>query len=203
MFDRTRVTEITDLKTSLFDFNPSYVVSLVAADNDNDGDADLAFATNDSDVFYIETNSTDAANPTFMKRSVHTVTSTHVFFTDIDGDQKLDLVSLQNGDTFQWDSLDNSVVLSSVSVGLLTDVDMDGFNDIVPDFAPMTQLSWYRHDGNNANPSFAVQTIDTRTSGNEITAIEAADLDNTGDNDIDIVVGDAQGHITVYRNDKY
>jgi len=180
--------------------NPIHeVTDIAAADNDNDGDIDLVVSTSDTGVYYIQNdqNGTD-----FVKSSLHTVSSTQVAFADIDGDQKLDLVSVQGIDaTFQTDALPGSAVLTQLEPCSVIDIDGDGYTDIVPDFSPTTGVTWYRHNGDNSAPQFAPQTIDTVPAESEVRVIKAGDLDNNGDTDIDIVTGNSQGEITIYRND--
>ena len=176
--------------------NSQSATSLAAADNDNDGDTDLVFTTSDSDVFYLE-NDQNGTNMT--ESSIHTVTSTKVYFTDIDRDNRLDIVSVQgDSGTFQWDRLSNSSILSSVDLCSMIDIDNDSNTDLMPNFTSTTNIAWYQHNGDNVNPAFTTKSIDTVPSESAVQAVKAADLDIDGD--VDIITGDIEGNVIIYRN---
>jgi len=178
----------------LIDASITDVTSIAVEDNDNDGDNDLLVSTSTSGVYYYNNN-----RGTFTRNSLHNTSSSYVYFTDVNHDQKYDAIAIDStSETVQWDELSNSVFIDPFVNETSIDLDLDGYSDIVPTFSGSQTVVWYHNNADSSNTAFNMQNIDYMNN-NEIRVEKVADIDNDGDQEI--IVGTKSGEIFIYRND--
>jgi hypothetical protein len=179
---------------------PSYTMSAVWADFENDGDLDLYLTQNKNfaapavDRFYL--NNGDG---TFVRGGQDWITLSYSItasWADYDNDGLLDIFVAGNASFFGHHQPDGSVVRdyftdfrgTQIFAGSWSDYNDDGLLDL---FVPDKDII-YRNDGDG------VFTPDPRRMGS-MTSFSLGDYDNDGDPDLAIVHFEGQ-HIKIYRN---
>lgn len=167
------------------------VVSLVAADVDDDGDLDLLAAwSNDKAISWFENDG--AADPEFVERSITTAPNdaSSMYVADVDGDGDLDLLTVSyNDDTIAWYENDGAAapvftqrVITTGADGAISafakDVDGDGDLDVLLARSKESDVTWYENDG-AVKPTFVKRMIPAAVDGTH--SVFGSDLDGDGD----------------------
>jgi hypothetical protein len=168
--------------------------SVFAADLDNDGDLDLVsgFYTNDTIVWFENTNG-DASAWTAADIATSADGAHSIFVADLDNDGDLDIVSASNnddtiawykntnGDASAWIATDINTSADGARDVFVADLDNDGDLDIVSASANDDTIAWYENTNGDAS---AWTARDIATSADGARSVFVADLDNDGDLDI-------------------
>ena len=202
------------LQTS--DFLPSVDLGSASsptfADIDNDGDLDLLVGSEDGKLALYERKGTSefrfVTNSFVALPGLFNLSPT---FGDITGEGVLDLiVGDANGkvrlyrNSGGW-SEDTTFPLKSVSFGqnaspVLVDIDNDGKKDLFVGTGG-GRISYYHNDGTTSAPNFVLQT-------NFFLSVDVGDdakpvfTDLDGDNDFDLIIGDRDGRLSYWRNER-
>lgn len=193
-------------------YSGSPVDSVFAADLDNDGFTDLVLASSTGDLVWL--NNTSGSGTAFASNVIATATgSVQVFCTDIDGDGYMDVVTAdksKNATTLYYNNLvvathtlpsgnNNSASAESGWVGLyvdqdqyapesvfVTDIDGNGYQDIVVAITGADTIKWY---DTSDNYTWVAHVVGNATSPSYV---YARDID--GDSAKDIVFASATGN---------
>jgi len=170
------------------------VYSVVAADVDGDGDADVLTAScEDNRVAWYENDG--ASPPGFTSRSITTnaLCAVAVAAADLDGDGDTDALSSSlNDDKIAWYENDGaspptwtertvSLAVDQPYWVFAADVDGDGDTDALSASWADNKVAWYENDGASP-PGWTARTITTSAIGAWV--VFAADVDGDGDTDV-------------------
>jgi hypothetical protein len=201
------------------DPNEVNAVGLAAGDLDGDGDIDLVSASNiDDTIAWYRNNGT--ATPSFTKFTVTTQANgaRAVVVVDLNRDGQLDLASLslfddsirvhQNTGSTTPSLLFNSVVAVAFPLGSLpadlyaSDMDRDGWDDLVSITAVTNRVAWHRNDGTPFSGAWDVGTTifdGANTINPNGSGVFAGDIDGEGDLDV-VATSFGEDRIDWFRN---
>lgn len=165
-----------------------------AADLDNDGDIDVLSASQaDKKIAWYENIDGQGSFGSTQVVAINNHDAMSVITADLDNDGDLDILSSQNfvGEAFYNENLNGlgnfseskliTTFVNNVTCIVVSDIDGDGFKDVVSSSVKDDKIAWYRNE--DGLGSFGVQRIISRTVDRP-KAIYAADIDGDGDMDI-------------------
>jgi hypothetical protein len=201
------------------DPNEVNAVGLAAGDLDGDGDIDLVSASNiDDTVAWYRNNGT--VTPSFTKFAVTTDANgaRAVVVVDLNRDGQLDLASVslfddsirvhQNTGSTTPSLLFNSVVAVAFPAGSLpadlyaSDIDRDGWDDLVSITAVTNRVAWHRNDGTPFSGAWGLGTTvfdGANTINPNGSGVFAGDIDGEGDLDM-VATSFGEDRIDWFRN---
>ena len=168
--------------------------SAFATDVDGDGDTDVLSASwNDDKIAWYESNG--GSPPTFTARVISTAAdgAVSVFAADMDGDGDTDVLSASSRDNkIAWYESDGasppsftereiSTAANRASSVFASDLDGDGYTDVLSASRWDDKIAWYESDGGSP-PAFTERVIST--AANRPTSVFATDVDGDGDTDV-------------------
>ncbi|PVW16436.1 T9SS type A sorting domain-containing protein [Marixanthomonas spongiae] len=183
--------------------------SVKAVDIDGDGDQDVMFASENSNIIYYRRN-LDGQGTFGDAQTVADEANNgrHFDIGDIDGDGDMDVVASSSGtEIVTWfentdgqggfgpPNIINSQSGATSSV-FLADLDNDNDLDLVTASPADDEVAWYENiDGQGTFGSKNTLTLET----DFVRTVFAADLDNDGDNDI-LSISSIDGKIALFEN---
>ncbi|OIP59447.1 MAG: hypothetical protein AUK34_07920 [Ignavibacteria bacterium CG2_30_36_16] len=213
-------SNIGTVNNPVFQYNPAYFSikkvsgssTVSFGDFDKDGDQDL-ISGSPYDNFQYFRNDGDSTKPNFKKvttsfSSISAGFRCSPFFTDIDNDNDLDIISgvgtagkvtayINNGSSFSTNTtIFSGVQVNYQSVPAIADIDNDGDLDILVGSDDQNDTKFFINDGSN---NFSLNT--TMFAGISFPGScrpALADIDN--DYDYDLIIGRLFGEITYYEN---
>ncbi len=183
-------------------------------DEDADGDLDMFLGEEDGNIWCFR-NDGDAGNPiwTFVTQNYASIVVDHYaipFFHDLDGDHLDDLlVGHNNGGAAYyrnvgspgapaWEfqtSFYQGIDLGDKSSACVFDLENDSWPDLVYS-ALDGEVQYFHNNGPIQNPTFTNMGVIGAVTHNGIATLW--DLD--GDQDLDLIIGQADGNLKVYAN---
>lgn len=188
--------------------NEQRIKSLIAEDLDNDGDQDVAFASEEGIIAWHEnTGQGDFLTRRSITQQVN-LGQAALQYADLNNDGNKDIISVTSGDEklalYAGDGNGNysnqqiiSTMLSRPTTIYPADLDGDGDLDIAS--SSSTQLVWLRNNGSGgfSAPIILFETPNTG-GGKKIVVVE--DLDDDGDGDI-VFSDSSENDITIHKNE--
>jgi len=191
--------------------NTSWHNCVAIADLDKDGDKDIVSASSFSAgsnhyFFWYENDGSDIGRFSEEKElSNKPISPNDIQIVDLDNDSDLDIVSSTGNGIVSWHENTGNVVFEEIAVItesalslkaiFSTDLDGDGYVDVLSASLGDGRIAWYKNDGKGL---FSEQKLIDIYAGYAISVV-AGDLD--GDNDKDIVTTDWAGdRVMWYEN---
>jgi len=179
-------------------WHAEWMVSIVTADLDGDGDMDIITGAQEFVGGLVSWYENDGGYPPrftehYVRLSLGSFAVEEVFAADLNGDGHIDVLSAaSDADEIAWYENDGGTPPSFTTRVITTsadgarsvfaaDLDGDGRMDVLSASLFDNRITWYDNDGGSP-PSFTARTI--TSSARRATCVIAADLDGDGDMDV-------------------